>query len=319
MPSEQTPQPLILVTNDDGIDSPGLIAAVESVLGLGRVVVVAPTTQQTSRGRSMVGDWNDHLRPAELHGRSNRPVQGEDPLHDIEAYHIDASPALAVQHAMNTIFYDRWPDLLVSGINYGENLGMDITISGTVGAAFQAAAYGIPAIAASQASDIANHYEYGEMDWAGATRVVRKQARRILDRLAELPPPTAAAGARRLADPRPFPFDILKIDTPHDCPEGTPERLARLSRRHYFRHTIENPRPDSRIREGRTWVDEDPALVAENSDIYAVAFEKSVAITPLTVDFTASMEGTAAVLGLELPAAGAAGTDHHHRDASEQR
>lgn len=51
-------------------------------------------------------------------------------------------------------------------------------------------------------------------------------------------------------------------------------------------------------------MDEDPTLVAKNSDVYAVGFEKAVAVTPLTVDCTASMEGTAAILGLELPAAG---------------
>lgn len=246
----------------------------------------------------MVGDWNDHLRPVELHGRGNQPTQGEnDPLHGIEAYHIDASPALAVQHAMNTIFYDRWPDLLVSGVNYGENLGMDITISGTLGAAFQGAAYGIPAIAASQASDIAHHYEYGEMDWEGATRVIRKYAKSVLQKIKELPPPSKAAGSSRLADPRPFPFDILKIDVPHDCPPGTPERLTRLSRRHYFRHTIENPRPESQIKEGRTWVDEDPELVVEGTDVHAIAFEKVVSVTPLTVDFTASMDESAVALG----------------------
>ena len=293
-------EPLILVTNDDGIDSPGLIAAVEAVLGLGRLVVVAPTTQQTSRGRSMVGDWNDHLRPVEIHGRGNQAIEGgTDPLHGIEAYHIDASPALAVQHAMNTIFYDRWPDLLVSGVNYGENLGMDITISGTLGAAFQGAAYGIPAIAASQASDIAHHYEYGEMDWEGATRVIRKYAEILLSKITQLPPPSAAAGSRRLSDPRPFPFDILKIDVPHECPRGTPERLTRLSRRHYFRHTIENPRPDSQIKEGRTWVDEDPELVLEGTDVHAIAFEKVVSVTPLSVDFTASVDETARALGFQ--------------------
>ena len=296
---ESRAEPLILVTNDDGIDSPGLIAAVEAVLRLGRLVVVAPTTQQTARDRSIVRDSHDLLGGVELHGRSNQPTHGEeDPLHGVEAYHIDASPALAVQHAMNTIFYERWPDLLVSGVNYGENLGMDITISGTLGAAFQGAAYGIPAIAASQASDIAHHYEYGEMDWEGATRVVRKYAQKLLAKIVELPPPSAAAGSRRLADPRPFPFDILKVDIPHDCPPGTPERLTRLSRRHYFRHTIENPRPDSQIKEGRTWVDEDPELVVEGTDVHAIAFEKVVSVTPLTVDFTASMGDTAGALGL---------------------
>lgn len=300
MSEQKQDELLILVTNDDGIDSPGLIAAVEAVIGLGRVLVVAPTTQQTSRGRSMIGNWDDHLRPAKLHGRSNLPhVDGVDPLGDIEAYHIDASPALAVQHAMNTIFHQRWPDLVVAGINYGENLGMDITISGTVGAAFQAAAYGIPSIAASQQSDIAHHYEYGPMDWEGATRVVRSYAKRMIEVLGRLPAPSAPAGNRRLAGSRPFPFDILKIDVPHDCPPGTPERVCRLARRHYFRHTIDNPTPSSLLSAGHTWVDEDPELIAEGTDIHAVAFENAVAITPLTVDCSADTSAAARALGHE--------------------
>ncbi|MFW5718208.1 MAG: 5'/3'-nucleotidase SurE [Spirochaetota bacterium] len=103
-------------------------------------------------------------------------------------------PRLAIHHAMNTIFHGRWPDLIVSGVNYGENLRMDITISGTVGAAFQAAAYGIPALAASQQVDIAHRYEYGEVDREGSTRVVRCYVERILDQLAALPSPAAPAG-----------------------------------------------------------------------------------------------------------------------------
>jgi 5'-nucleotidase len=282
-----TVTPIILVTNDDGIESPGLIAAVQAVVGLGRVVVVAPTSQQTSRGRSMIGDWTDFLHPTELPGM------------EAEVYHLEASPALAVQHAMNTIFATRWPDLVVSGVNYGENLGMDITISGTVGAAFQAASYGIPSIAASQQSDIAHHYEYGDLDWTGAVRVVRKYAAMMVNRLAEevLRDREAHVGTDRLALPRPFPFDVLKIDVPRECPPETPERICRLSRRHYFRHTIADPTPESPLGGGRTWVDDDPTLIAEDTDIHVLAFERSVALTPLSLDFTAPLEESAAHLG----------------------
>jgi 5'-nucleotidase len=296
-------KPLILVTNDDGIDSPGLLAAVEAVVGLGEIVIVAPTTQQTSRGRGMVGDWKDRLWPidyprgdtavAALAAESARLAS-----HEITAYHLEASPALAVQHAMNTIFVDRWPDLVVSGINYGENLGMDITISGTVGAALQAAAYGIPAIAASQQSDIAHHYEYGELDWDGARRVIRKYASMLISLLEQRPSLPAASGDLRLAAPRPFPFDILKIDIPQECPPDTPERICRLSRRHYFRHTIENPTAESPLGAGRTWVDENPQLVRPDTDIHALAFDHVVAVTPLTVDCTAPLSESAAALGM---------------------
>lgn len=275
-------RPLILVTNDDGIDSPGLRAAVESVLGMGTIVVVAPTTQQTSRGRGMSGRWDDHLHPTPF------PRSGES-LAGVEAFHIDASPALAVQHAMNTIFYRHWPDLILSGVNYGENLGIDITISGTVGAVLQGAAYGIPGIAASQQSDVAHHYEYGELDWRGATRVIRSYAAQMLETI-NANRPAHLSGDARLQLPRLFPFDILKIDVPTECPPGTPEQICRLARRHYFRHTIEDPRPDSLLKDGQTWVDENPGLIDRGTDIHALLFDHAVAVTPLTTDCTASVE-----------------------------
>lgn len=298
------PEPLIFVTNDDGIRSPGLIAAIDAVVGLGRVVVVAPTTQQTSRGRSMIGDWKDSLHPAldllDATGRGDRWRRDGSPA--VEAYHLDASPALAVQHAMNTIFHHRWPDLVVSGVNYGENLGMDITISGTVGAAFQAAAYGIPAIAASQQVDIAHHYEYGDVDWEGSTRVVRRYVERMIEGLAALPAPAAPAGRDRHLEPRPFPFDVLKIDAPSPCPPETPDVLSRLTRRHYFTFTIDDPAPESPIGAGRTRVDDDPRLVHPGDDIHTVAVRRAVAVTPLTADFTAPLDRSAAVLGMPPPA-----------------
>jgi len=287
------------MTNDDGIDSPGLLAAVEATLGLGRIVLVAPTSQQTARGRGMMGDWTDRLRPIE-YPRAGTPAAPDAEIQDapVTAYHIEASPALAVQHAMNTIFTERWPDLVISGINYGENLGMDITISGTVGAALQAAAYGIPAIAISQQSEIEHHYEYGELDWRGAKRVLRNYSEKLLSLLASRPALPAEAGDLRLAAPRPFPFDIIKVDVPAECPPGTPERICRLSRRHYFRHTIEDPTPQSPLGAGRSWVDDNPELIDPDTDIYALAFDRVVAITPLTVDCTASLESSAAALGM---------------------
>lgn len=283
-------EPLILITNDDGIESPGLLAAVRAALGLGRIVVVAPTRQMTSTGRSMAGNFADALH------RVERLIEAEE---SVEAYHVDAAPALAVQHAMNTIFVDRWPDLVLSGVNYGENLGMDITISGTVGAAFQAAAYAIPAIAASQQVDVAHHYEYGEIDWEGSTRVVRGYLTRLLDRLRELPPPAAPAGRARLHDARPFPFDVLKIDVPFACPPGTPERVCRLARRHYFLYTIDEPTPESPIGAGRTRVDSDRGLIEPDDDVHALAHDEVVAVTPLTLDFTAPLAESARALGLD--------------------
>src|SRR5512133_3679716 len=130
---------LILATNDDGIGSPGLRALVEAVLPLGQVVVVAPSTQKTSVGRSLMGAQTARLIPIDYR------VNGTA----VEAFHCECSPARAVLHAFDVLFTGSKPDLLVSGINYGENLGTNITISGTVGAALQGAAFGVPGIAMS--------------------------------------------------------------------------------------------------------------------------------------------------------------------------
>lgn len=149
---------LILVTNDDGIKSPGLLAAIEAVADLGEIIVVAPSTQQTAMSRALYGAKDEYLR-------QNDFIVNEK---NISAYHIEASPAMAVQHAYNVLFNERKPDLVVSGINYGENLGWDSMLSGTVGAAFQGAASGTPAIAVSLQTAIENHFVYGDVDWKAA-------------------------------------------------------------------------------------------------------------------------------------------------------
>ena len=98
---------LILATNDDGIDSPGLRALVEAVLPLGKVVVVAPSTQKTSLGRSLIGAKTEAFEPRDY------AVDGTV----VEAYRCECSPARVVLHALNVLFPGRRPDLCVSGIN----------------------------------------------------------------------------------------------------------------------------------------------------------------------------------------------------------
>ncbi len=111
-------QPLILVTNDDGIESRGLWAAVEAVLPLGEVLVVAPDRQWSGGGRSMPPDVTGRLTPA------SRWVNGTY----VTAYAVDASPALAVTHAVMELA-PRPLSLVVSGINSGANLGIEVTIA----------------------------------------------------------------------------------------------------------------------------------------------------------------------------------------------
>jgi 5'-nucleotidase len=106
----------ILIANDDGIESPGLRAAVESAADIGIVTVVAHSRQQTGTGCGLLGNLQSSLP------RVDYQVNGAS----IRAYHCDVSPALIVNHSLKTIFKDSKPDFLIFGINYGENLGINI-------------------------------------------------------------------------------------------------------------------------------------------------------------------------------------------------
>ncbi|MFQ5987733.1 MAG: 5'/3'-nucleotidase SurE [Dehalococcoidia bacterium] len=124
--------PLILVTNDDGINSPGLLAAVEAVHSLGEILVIAPEKQQSGAARS---------HPS-CKGRIHERVI-EIERERVAAFSLDGSPAQAVQYGILRL-RPRKPALAISGINYGENVGANITVSGTIGAAIEVASYGIP-------------------------------------------------------------------------------------------------------------------------------------------------------------------------------
>ncbi len=122
---------LILVTNDDGVRSPGIRSLAEALHDLGRVVVVAP-----DRNRSAVG----HALTLE------RPLRAMEIKPDVFA--VDGTPTDCVNLGIHGLLQER-PDLVVSGINCGSNVGDDITYSGTVCAAMEASLMGLPAFAVS--------------------------------------------------------------------------------------------------------------------------------------------------------------------------
>lgn len=136
----------VLITNDDGIAAPGLWALAEEFNRTAEVIVVAPDREQSGVGTSV--SLHSPLRV-----RSVRPeVAG------VETYAVEGTPADSVIIALRMLLKDK-PDLVVSGINEGSNLGTDVLISGTVGAAFQAYFYGLPAIAVSVGSFSDLHFE----------------------------------------------------------------------------------------------------------------------------------------------------------------
>jgi len=122
----------ILISNDDGINSEGLHKLHETLKKLGEVYVVAPDRDQSAVSHSLT-----LYRPLRL-----------DKISDF-VYSVDGTPTDCINLAINGILRDKKPDLVVSGINKGENLGDDITYSGTVSAAMEGTLLGVPSIAIS--------------------------------------------------------------------------------------------------------------------------------------------------------------------------
>lgn len=128
-------KPLILVTNDDGITSPGIRHVVEIAKEFGNVVVVAPDSPQSAMGHAITIS-----NPIRL----NRSHIFDD--EQIDAYECSGTPADCVKLAKNFVMKDKAPDLVLSGMNHGSNTSISVLYSGTMSAAIEAAMSGRPAI-----------------------------------------------------------------------------------------------------------------------------------------------------------------------------
>ncbi len=254
--------PLILVTNDDGVTSPGLRAAALALEPLGDLLIAGPAVQHSGAGRSMPPASEGRIIAQKI--RLNQ--------HEVEGYGIEGSPAQVVLHAALELA-PRRPDLVVSGINYGENVGSGITASGTVGAALEGADFGIPALAFSLQTALEYYLIPSEsVSFGVAMHFLALFARQVLT--AGLP-----AGA-----------DLLKIDVPQSATVETPWRWTRMSRQRYF-----VPVKPHRRRPGDPGpmgfeIKIDPEMLEPDSDIQAVAIDGVVSVTPLTLDMTARVE-----------------------------
>jgi 5'-nucleotidase len=157
----------VLVSNDDGIESPGIALLEEIARELASDVwVVAPEVEQSGASHSLTTRRPLRLRPA---------PRGDEGA--ARRYAVDGTPTDCVMLAVKHLLRDRVPDLVLSGINAGSNLGEDLTYSGTVAAAMEASLLGIPAIALSQ------HYHDGEaIPWATAARFAPEVIRRLCER-----------------------------------------------------------------------------------------------------------------------------------------
>ncbi len=252
----------ILLANDDGIKSPGLWAAAEALSDLGYVTVAAPRQQSSGMGRSLPGE-SDGLIQAELMN-----VRGRE----WTVYAVGGSPAQAVLHGILEIMPQK-PDLVVSGINYGENLATGITISGTVGAAMEAASQGIPALAASLETDREHHRSYStEVDFSAAAYFTAYFARKLLEK--QFPPDVK----------------LFKIDVPCDATPQTAWQVTRLANQRYFipvkpkRSSWDVPGAVDYMEAAN--LDNEP----EDSDVYVLRVKRMVSLTPLSLDFTSRVD-----------------------------
>lgn len=148
MSQDSSTRPLILVSNDDGIDAPGLVSLVAALAGLGNIHVVAPIDEQSAVGHAITIRSPVRARPWQLMG---------DPEH-VAAHAVTGTPADCVKIAVDKLL-PRQPDIVVSGINRGPNTAVNIIYSGTVSAATEASILGIDALAFSLCNYRAKDYE----------------------------------------------------------------------------------------------------------------------------------------------------------------
>ena len=231
-------QPLILITNDDGVHAPGIQALAQALRPLGEVHVIAPDREVSACSQSLT---------------LKHPLRAERLEQRVHA--VDGTPADCVNLAIVKLL-PRRPDLVVSGINRGANLGEDIFYSGTVGGAREGTFFGVPAIAISLAAR-------AELDFGPSAEFAARLAGHVLDR--GLPERT-----------------LLNVNVPPGRPAGVAVTVQ--GRREHEGTILEGLDPRRRtyywIEEGRDrWVSD------EMSDIFAIR-KGLISITPLQTDTT---------------------------------
>jgi 5'-nucleotidase len=232
----------IMVTNDDGINAPGIRALAEAMKELGSVTVVAPDRERSAAGHSMT--LHSPLRIFKLH-------EGW--------YAVDGTPTDCVNMGIHNMLPIS-PDLIVSGINHGANMGDDVTYSGTVAAAMEANLMGIPAVAFSLAT-----FEKGG-HFGDAAQIALRVARQVIANA--LPSDT-----------------FLNVNIPNcRLDEMQPTLITRQGKRSFIGKIVDKTDPRGRK---YFWIgSEEHALNdEEGTDFYAIN-RRHVSVTPLHLDLT---------------------------------
>lgn len=230
--------PRILVTNDDGVFSEGIKLLAAALSEIAEVIVVAPDREQSATGHSLT-----------LH----RPLR----MQKIESnvYSVDGTPTDCVNLGILWLLKDGRPDLVVSGVNFGVNMGDDVTYSGTVSATFEGTLLGIPSVAFSQ--EVSEHFSFEK-----AARFARRFVEVLLSE--SLPPDL-----------------LLNVNIPAAEIRGV--RFTRLGKRRYQQVVVEKTDPRGR---NYFWIAGTPEWQEEEGTDYSAVCSGLVSITPLHLDLT---------------------------------
>ena len=228
----------ILITNDDGIFSEGLRLLADALQEIGEIVVVAPDREQSASSHSLT---------------LNRPLR----MNRVREhwYAVDGTPTDCVNLGIQGLLKEKPPDLVVSGINFGPNVGGDVTYSGTVSAAFEASMHRLPGIAFSQQTEEGFSFER-------AAGIARDMVTVLVD--------------------GPLPSDLLlNVNLPSAAPRGV--RWTRLGNRIYRQTVVEKLDPKGRK---YYWIAGTPEWEHETGTDYDALISGYVSVTPLHLDLT---------------------------------
>lgn len=233
----------ILLSNDDGYQAPGIVALYEALKSIADVEVVAPEQNNSAKSNALTLH-----SPLYVHRAANG------------FRYVNGTPADCVHIALTGLLGYR-PDLVVSGINNGANMGDDTIYSGTVGAAMEGYLFGIPALAFSQV----------EKGWSELDAAARK-AREIVEQIQ----------AQSMIGHQPWLLNVNLPNLPYDALK--PVRVCRLGRRHAAERVItqESPRGETMYWIGGAGPAKDDS---EGTDFHATS-QGHIALTPLKVDLT---------------------------------
>lgn len=230
----------ILISNDDGYLAPGIVALANALRDIAEITVVAPDSNRSGASNALTLD-----RPLSVQRADNG------------FYFVNGTPSDCVHIALTSLMPEL-PDLVVSGINQGQNMGDDTLYSGTVAAATEAYLFGVPAIAFSQVDKAWSHLD-------SAARIAREFAQRDFAHFS-----------------RPFLLNVNIPNVPYAEIKGV--RATRLGKRHVSEPVIQATDPHGRR---IYWIGPPGAAkdAGEGSDFHATS-ENYVSVTPLQVDLT---------------------------------